>query len=321
MIIKIKTILERRMLLGKRWSFKFSTLNMPIGTNALWLIAGIIMLDWVWAQQAGLQFSGWEEKLVEIAGILLIALLCDSSGKYKRLAHILYYFSLWLVFFAAGSVLTYLAAHLNFPLYDSEFVRLDTKLGFNWMSWFSFVHSHLLLNNFLLIFYSSIVPQIIFSLFYFSNASRHQRNDELFLLASISLVITALISGFIPAVGTFQYFGVGLERAVHLPDLFALRDGSTSTFSLASLKGIVTLPSYHTVLAIIFAYAYRGSVLYLASYFINGLMLLSTPSHGGHYLTDMIAGSLVAIVSIIIVKKFDQSHNTSGGASRSGRQR
>ena len=101
----------------------------------------------------------------------------------------------------------------------------------------------------------------------------------------LSLIITAVVSGILPAAGTFSYFGVGLDHAVHLPHLFALRDGTMSDFYIDEDTGIVTLPSYHTVIAILVTYVYRNSKFFLPFGAINGLMLLSIPSQGGHYLT------------------------------------
>ena len=62
------------------------------------------------------------------------------------------------------------------------------------------------------------------------------------------------------------------------------------------------MPSYHTVLAILIIYAYRGCRrLFTLALVLNGVMLLSLLSEGGHYLIDLIAGGAVAVVTIAII--------------------
>ena len=60
------------------------------------------------------------------------------------------------------------------------------------------------------------------------------------------------------------------------------------------MQGIVTFPSYHTVLAILFVYTHRGlRWTFPPVAVLNGLMLAAIPSVGGHYVVDMIGGALV----------------------------
>ena len=67
------------------------------------------------------------------------------------------------------------------------------------------------------------------------------------------------------------------------------------------MEGIVTMPSYHTVMAVLFTYAFRrtGLIGYgIAT--LNLVMLLSIPPIGGHYLVDMLAGGALALGAIAV---------------------
>ena len=67
------------------------------------------------------------------------------------------------------------------------------------------------------------------------------------------------------------------------------------------MEGIVTMPSYHTVLAVLLTYAFRrtGLVGYgIAT--LNFVMLLSIPPIGGHYLVDVLAGGALALGAIAV---------------------
>ena len=67
------------------------------------------------------------------------------------------------------------------------------------------------------------------------------------------------------------------------------------------MEGIVTMPSYHTVMAVLLTYAFRRTGL--VGYGIATLnlgMLLSIPPIGGHYLVDVLAGGALTLGAIAV---------------------
>ena len=52
------------------------------------------------------------------------------------------------------------------------------------------------------------------------------------------------------------------------------------------------------MLAVLLTYAHRRSRLLVPIALVNGIMLFSIPSYGGHYLIDIIAGAAVALLAI-----------------------
>ena len=76
----------------------------------------------------------------------------------------------------------------------------------------------------------------------------------------------------------------------------ALRNGEMTRISLTQVNGLITFPSFHAALAIILIYASRGvKVLFPAFLVLNLLMLAATPTVGGHYFIDIIAGACVVL--------------------------
>jgi membrane-associated phospholipid phosphatase len=67
------------------------------------------------------------------------------------------------------------------------------------------------------------------------------------------------------------------------------------------MNGIVQMPSYHTVLVVLFTYAFRGTGLigYVIAA-LNIFMLLAIPPVGGHYLVDVLAGGALALGAIAV---------------------
>jgi hypothetical protein len=267
-------------------------------------IAALAVCDWLWARYAGLTFGHWTQFAV-LTGLLLA--IGFFYGSIRRNAQQLADMALWgalvAAFSLAAAIFTYLTATLAFPLVDGELARIDAGLGFSWPAWFEFVNSHRLLKVLFVIVYASLLPECAASIIYFAHRRRSDRIAEFLWGALLSILITAPISGIVPALGAFVHFGVpGPAEATYLPHLLALREGTTSFFSVNEFQGIITMPSYHTVLAILIIYIYRGcGRLFTVALLLNGVMLLSLPSEGGHYLIDLIAGGAIAAVTVAII--------------------
>jgi hypothetical protein len=153
-----------------------------------------------------------------------------------------------------------------------------------------------------------LFPQVLFSIIYFPATGRSARVGELLLLAGATAAATVSISAIWPTLGPVAAHGGG--DVVYLRDLLALRAGGPWHFELSAMQGIVTMPSYHTVQAVLLTYAFRrtGLVGYgIAT--LNFAMLLSIPPIGGHYLVDMLAGGAPALGTIAVQRA--QRHGVS----------
>ena len=258
-------------------------------------------IDWIWADRIGLTFVGWARVLFMILLLVAIGAFYGYSGRDRRLSDAGNYAALWVAFSAAGAIATYLAATLALPLRDTEFVAADAALGFHWLAWFDFIQAHRLIERPLFIAYATFLPQIIGSILYFAHTRQTDRNAEMLWITMVSLILSTIVSALLPAVGPFvHFFGRPTEDIVVL---MSLRSGGAHTFVINYLQGIITFPSFHTVLAIIFIYVHRPpSRSFIPVAILNGLMLLGIPSEGHHYLVDMISGTAVVALSIAIVR-------------------
>jgi membrane-associated phospholipid phosphatase len=128
------------------------------------------------------------------------------------------------------------------------------------------------------------------------------RNGEAIWIFIVSGLITAAMFAFTPALG--KVGDVGTE---YLDVLAQLRSGKWSAMSYDHVQGIVTFPSFHTTLGILFIYVVRRERWALAVFApLNILLILSTPTVGGHYLVDLFGGAAVAAVSILVVRSLRQ---------------
>ncbi len=277
----------------------------------LWAVILILgAIDWIWFTHKGWTFEGWPSIGATIAILLAVGFFYGLTGRNQRLADAGHYAALWVAFSAAGTIFTYLTATWAKPLCDHALVRFDLLLGFDWFAWHRFVSSHRALEVVLEAAYLSFIPQILFSVLYLAHTGRPDRNSELLWNELISLPTAALIAGFAPALGPF----VPGAAPPWTPVLIALRAGSVSHF--AHLEGVISMPSFHAVTAILMIYVHRPP---LKSFYpmlaLNVLMLASAPSQGNHYLVNVIAGIVLAAVSIWIVRAGTRRHGRQASAT------
>ena len=269
--------------------------------NLLWAWALIVLLgivDWIWADHAGFSFVGWRSVFFTLPILGLIAGVYGFTGRSKRLADAGHFAALWVAFSVVGCIFTYLAADLRMPLRDAALARLDAALGFNWYAWSGFIAAHRVPDIVLECAYLTFLPQIIGAILYFAHTERTDRNRELLWIGMLSLIVTTIISGYLPALGPYVQSPPAWTAA-----LLGVRSGTVSTFKFDEMQGIITMPSFHAAMAIQLIYVHRPpSRSFLSLLLLNVLMLVSIPSGGNHYLTDVIAGVAVAALSIAIVR-------------------
>jgi membrane-associated phospholipid phosphatase len=127
-----------------------------------------------------------------------------------------------------------------------------------------------------------------------------------FIFAALGCIA---ISALMPSEGVWMF--EGLKHGDPLlpvssgawPVYAALRDGSLRLLMARGAEGIITFPSLHAGLAVILIVAlWPVPVLRWISAVINSLMLVATPIDGAHYLTDILAGVVIAVVSLLAAR-------------------
>jgi membrane-associated phospholipid phosphatase len=167
-------------------------------------------------------------------------------------------------------------------------------LGFNWPAWFEVINANPRLRSALAYAYLSFPMQISVLIFYFSYADP-KRVHELLLAVMLSVIFIVPIMVLLPAVGAWSQYGVGMvEPWRH--DILALRAHTLVT--IGETKGIVSFPSFHTALAVLFIYIARGRKWFLPVLILNLLMIASVPTEGAHYGVDVVSGLAVALMAL-----------------------
>jgi membrane-associated phospholipid phosphatase len=210
-----------------------------------------------------------------------------------------------VAFAAVGGPLSYLAASFDWPLQDPLFDLMDRLLGFNWRSLLSWMNAHWLLHPLFWTAYASFTVQASTTVVALAFSGRHLELRTFTLAFMLAAIMTIVISAFLPAEGIWGYYALTpadhpairpATRELHLAIFHGLRDGSFRQLMGMGSEGIVTFPSLHTALAVIFIMAlWPVPVLRWIGATVNVLMIIATPVDGGHYFIDGIAGIVLAV--------------------------
>jgi len=271
-----------------------------IGDPVAWaLIAVIAVIEFVWCASVGLTIThSWWPFSVTVT-VVTVSLSACYRTRDTKIAAMLDGIPLWLAFSAVALILTYLAATIARPLQDVAVANLDQIIGFDWYRWYETVTTHPILHWVLWAAYNSLPLQILFAVLALP-AFGGSRSSHLVVLASVALLPTALISALFPVIGPFGTYGK--VHAPWLDNFLTLRQAGPWSFDLPEMQGLVTMPSFHTVLAILFCYSFRGTGwIGWCVTCLNVLMLLSIPPIGWHYLSDMLVGGAITLLCLVVV--------------------
>ena len=204
-----------------------------------------------------------------------------------------------------GLVFSYLCVSLDAPLIDPYLIRLDAMLGFDWERLYRWVHSHQDAQTVLALAYDSLLWQsAVIPLFLGLFGYREYLAKYLFCMM-LATFLAIFVSTPFPAEGAFVHFNINDPGTASNTSYFGLlRSGAMRLFDLGQVQGLIAMPSLHTAYAIIFIYALRHiAFLFPFSALLNLVMVASTPTQGGHYLVDVIAGVLLAAIVIGVAER------------------
>jgi hypothetical protein len=221
-----------------------------------------------------------------------------------------------LTFSFTAIALTYVAASANFPLMDDVFARLDATMGFRWADTYAWVQRHPVLQASLWTAYWSGGVQLLGLFLIHCMRAPGIGSGELMWNYMVSLLITIAISVILPAAAM-----PGMIGQHHIDVFLALRNSGITVLEASTIAGLVAFPSWHAAMGVIFIYSARGMKWLLAILApLNVLLIAATPSCGGHYLVDTIAGLAVAAVSILVVRRIRRAIVMQGSHSAAARR-
>jgi hypothetical protein len=219
-----------------------------------------------------------------------------------------------LLILLLGSLLSYAAIALCFPLQDAALLSIDKAMGIDRHYYIEFFAQRRYLHNAVVLAYFSLMPQLVLVPMALFMANQIHRLQQFTVAVGFALFATVLISVFVPALST-TYLDLGLSvgaklpphMGVHIPIVEKLRSGMPFLIDLDEVEGLVTFPSFHTVGALLFIWAtWHVLVVRWLSLALNAALIAATPIVGTHYFIDIVAGAAIALAAVIISRQLQQ---------------
>ncbi len=189
----------------------------------------------------------------------------------------------------------------NAPWADSLINSWDLLLGFSWREAIDILQPFQSVWQFS---YNTFIWQgwIVISILAFQN--RLERLWVMVAASTLALIVVSATFVWMPARAAYAFYGFapgeGPEAALSfLTPLTYIREGGRHiTFS--TISGMVSFPSYHAASGVIFTWSCWQTRLRVPFLLLNVGLLIGTISVGGHYLSDVLAGVLLAGGSIML---------------------
>ncbi len=210
-------------------------------------------------------------------------------------------------------VVSYCAMRLNLPMADDRLAGLDARFAVDAPTLIASIGRSPVLASALGHAYSSFGPQLILLPPALALLGHPERAYAMVTgYVTLCFACIAISAGF-PSVGTVQHYGLAVPDlgaingffGHHFLDSFhAVRADPDFILTLGVASGIITFPSIHAGVAVLCAWATSASrFLFPPIALLNVLMFVSAISHGAHYVVDVVAGGLIAVLVIHLVSR------------------
>ena len=201
---------------------------------------------------------------------------------------------------------------LHFPMIDDYLYAADQVLGFDSGRLLHVFAAHPALTGLLQLAYENANWIVVMAII--AASLRRERAWYPLVMYSGSLLLIAILCILMPAEGNVAYSGLAYLQHQGLPSgsgtyyLDTLRyyyDGHGEVVSNAHLSGVAVFPSFHMVMGLTIATSLRGTRLHGLAAAFGILVMISAIPIGGHYVVDLIAGSVVWVIMTYLAGLFE----------------
>jgi len=240
--------------------------------------------------------------LIPLAVVLVICRRWKSFPRITdRLAHLARTVLALALFTNAAVILSFiLTGILPLPRWDEALAAADNALGLNWLDMYQWLARHPAIEASAREVYLSLGPETLFLFIALELLGHHKQARAFLLWFMVAAIATLGIGILFPAAGAFVYYHLPVASTTGYVSQWAdLRNGTLRTINPLDNHGLVVFPSFHATLAVLSAVAAMPlRILKYPLLALNLLIILASPAMGGHYFIDIIAGIILAALTI-----------------------
>lgn len=238
-----------------------------------------------------------------VLGFAMLALSGWCRWRYpdKRLAHAAAIVGSGTLSLLICGVISNAGLALRAPLMDATLVAADAAVGLHVDQAVRAVAGYPRLIDALAVVYNASGAAVVGLIALALIARPPAKAWELCATVIVAMQVVAVVSIAMPAMGAMAHLGMedlqgaGLPAGAgvyHLAAFSHFRDGAV-VLRLSDLSGLVTFPSFHTVLALFATQALWDTRARWPGIAWSAAVIMSTIPIGGHYVTDLAAGFAV----------------------------
>jgi membrane-associated phospholipid phosphatase len=230
-------------------------------------------------------------------GLFLLLLFYYRWRRERRIQGLLTIVLWSFVFSVLYSAPMYIAARLPVEFHDHRLAQMDKSIGIELPTILHGLESFPRCKWFLDHCYDSLLIFVTIAIMVPPVCGHMQRSKEYVVAGVASALIAYPLFAMLPALGPWTYYQypASIDQQSFEKVIVALKNPDPFVLNYLQIQGIITFPSFHTALAMLAAFA-LWPVRYLRwpAVLLAGLITVSTITTGWHYLTDVLAGALVA---------------------------
>jgi hypothetical protein len=240
-------------------------------------------------------------------GLMAIGAYVRGVKDTPRLALALIGVAIFMGFTAVSSVFIFALFPLPNPLIDPWLISIDATLGYHWPGFVAGLADYPGFAQALGYLYHSSLPQIMVTICLLAALGRTLDLHRFLMVGILTLIAAVGIWWLWPSIGPSGFMSIP-EDVLQATGLYfdteygaylrQLVDTGPLRISPEVMTGVVAFPSYHMIMACMVVWYTRRTVLFLPALVTNALMVPATLSHGGHHLTDLLAGVVVFMTCV-----------------------
>lgn len=260
------------------------------------------------------RFSDFVPFIVLAAVMALVAAYCDGRRLEPRVRDAAAMIAVGTLALLACGLVSNMGLRLGMPLVDGDLAAIDAFFGIDVGRAVRAFAGHPALITALSYAYNFSPPAVILSIAIALFAGRRALAWEMVATLVVSMQVVAIVSVLLPAIGAMHHFGLeylqgnGLPRGAgiyHLAAFETARSGLDPVFGIEDMAGLVTFPSFHTVLALMLAQALAPGRLKWLGVAASAVVIVSTIPIGGHYVIDLVAGFAIWAGCAALARRFN----------------